>query len=216
VQQIEATLRAGSESRQKRGVGLQQDVHRDVNDRVASVSRAFGNGVPMTIVCECGLDGCNERVKITRLEYAAVRMKERHYVVAHGHRTGAVVHSNWRFEVEQPHWPRFGEGIAGNAPTVELYQAEWCPHSHKVRQRLTELGLDFVARQVAADPEQREAMLRAVGTNEIPVLVADEGTVLKGEEEILPYLARVSEREDAPQHREKARREVPTFQELQR
>ena len=25
---------------------------------------------------------------------------------------------------------------------MELYQAEWCPHSHKVRQRLTELGLD--------------------------------------------------------------------------
>ena len=31
---------------------------------------------------------------------------------------------------------------------MELYQAEWCPHSHKVRQRLTELGIDFTARQV--------------------------------------------------------------------
>jgi glutathione S-transferase len=97
---------------------------------------------------------------------------------------------------------------------VELYQAEWCPHSHKVRMRLTELGLDFVARQVPADPDDREEMLRAVGTNAIPVLVADEGSVLKGEEEILPYLARLPEREDAPSHRQKARVEVPTFEEL--
>jgi glutaredoxin len=29
---------------------------------------------------------------------------------------------------------------------IELYQAEWCPHSHHVRQRLTEHGVDFVAR----------------------------------------------------------------------
>ena len=82
---------------------MQQEVHRGVNDNVASVSRAFGGGVPLRIVCECGWEGCNERVKITRLEYAAVRMKPRHYVVAPGHRTGALVHTNARFEVEQPH-----------------------------------------------------------------------------------------------------------------
>ena len=97
---------------------------------------------------------------------------------------------------------------------MELYQAEWCPHSHKVRQRLTELGIDFVARQVPADPDRRDAMRRAVGTDEIPVFVADEGSVLKGEEEILPYLARLPEREDAPRHRAQARREVPEFEEL--
>jgi glutaredoxin len=50
---------------------------------------------------------------------------------------------------------------------MELYQAEWCPHSQKVRQRLTELGLD-----------------------------------------------RYEEREDADAHREKARKEVPTFAEV--
>src|SRR5205085_242499 len=36
---------------------------------------------------------------------------------------------------------------------MELYQAAWCPHAHKVRQRLTELGLDFTARQVPAEPD---------------------------------------------------------------
>ena len=50
---------------------------------------------------------------------------------------------------------------------MELYQAEWCPHSHRVRQRLTELGVDFVAHQVPADPAERERMRRAVGADEI-------------------------------------------------
>ena len=97
---------------------------------------------------------------------------------------------------------------------MELYQAEWCPHSHKVRQRLTELGLDFVARQVPADPDERDEMLQRVGTNEIPVLVADDGSVLRGEEQILPYLSRVRERDDAPRHRAKARIEVRSFEEV--
>ena len=38
----------------------------------------------------------------------------------------------------------------GKTGSVELYQAEWCPHSHNVRQRLTELGIDFMARQFAS------------------------------------------------------------------
>jgi glutathione S-transferase len=98
---------------------------------------------------------------------------------------------------------------------VELYQAEWCPHSHKVRQRLTELGLDFVARQVPADPDERERMERATGTNEIPALVADDGTVLCGDDEILAWLDDgFDERADADEHRAKAREEVPSFEEV--
>ena len=97
---------------------------------------------------------------------------------------------------------------------MDLYQAEWCPHSHKVRQRLTELGLDFTARQVPADSDDRAAMVEATGTNEIPVLVTDEGDILKGEDEILPWLARFDERDDAERHREKARKEVKEFSEL--
>ena len=98
---------------------------------------------------------------------------------------------------------------------MELYQAEWCPHSHKVRQRLTEIGIDFWARQVPADPDEREDMQRAVGTNEIPVLLTDEGDVVCGEDDILEYLSRFDLRQDADAHREKAREEVPTFAEVQ-
>jgi len=97
---------------------------------------------------------------------------------------------------------------------MELYQAEWCPHSHKVRQKLTELGLDFTARQVAADPDARDEMERRVGTNEIPVLVPDGGDPVGGEDDILEYLDRFEERPDAEEHREKAREEVPTFAEV--
>jgi glutathione S-transferase len=97
---------------------------------------------------------------------------------------------------------------------MELYQAEWCPHSHKVRQRLTELGLDFTARQVAADPDERDELERSVGTNEIPVLVPDGGDPVCGEDDILEYLGGFEERPDADDHRDKAREEVPTFAEL--
>ena len=97
---------------------------------------------------------------------------------------------------------------------MELYQAEWCPHSHKIRQRLTELGLDFTARQVPADPGDRAELERVAGTNEIPVLVPDGGDPVSGEADILEYLGRFDERTDARAHRAKAREEVPTFEEV--
>jgi glutathione S-transferase len=71
---------------------------------------------------------------------------------------------------------------------LELYQAEWCPHSRKVRQRLTELQVDFVARQVEAEPEQRAAMRAAIGATEIPVLVREDSTPLHGDDDILCWL----------------------------
>jgi glutathione S-transferase len=95
---------------------------------------------------------------------------------------------------------------------VELYQAEWCPHSHKVRQRLTELGLDFRIRQVAADPGERSELARVAGTNAIPVLVPDDGDPVCGEDDILAFLKRFDERPDAGAHRAKSREEVPTFE----
>lgn len=94
-------------------------------------------------------------------------------------------------------------------PVLELWQAEWCPHSHAVRQRLTELGLDFVAHQVAAEKEDRP------GEMEIPRLLTKQGETLSGEEQILPWLDKhFDERDDAARHRAKARAEVKDFAEL--
>jgi len=96
---------------------------------------------------------------------------------------------------------------------MELYQAEWCPHSHKVRQRLTELGIDVTLRQVPADPEDRDELKRVAETDEIPVLVGSDGEPRCGEDEIFDYLDEFDERPDVEEHREKAREEVPTFEE---
>jgi glutaredoxin len=83
---------------------------------------------------------------------------------------------------------------------LELYQAEWCPHSSAVRQRLTELGVDFVAHQVAAEQEDRP------GEIEIPTLLSDDGERITGEEQIIAWLDdRFEERPDARRHRAKLR-----------
>src|SRR5207253_2334746 len=78
----------------------------------------------------------------------ASKARSNHALVASEKTSSALMHAIYRGSV--------GSQRAGNGCAMELYQAEWCPHSHKVRQRLTELGLDFVARQVAAEPEDRD------------------------------------------------------------
>jgi glutaredoxin len=74
---------------------------------------------------------------------------------------------------------------------LRLYQAEWCPHSGKVRQKLTELGMPFVALQVEPESEDRDEMRDATGSDVIPVAVLSDGTVLDGDaEEIVSELGR--------------------------
>ena len=42
--------------------------------------------------------------------------------------------------------PLMSDGpIAMSSLELELWQTEWCPSSHRVRQRLTELGLTYTA-----------------------------------------------------------------------
>jgi glutathione S-transferase len=86
---------------------------------------------------------------------------------------------------------------------LTLYQAEWCPFSGAVRELLTELGLDFVARQVEPYPEQREAMQRELETDEIPALVTEDGRLFCGTREIFGYLADLPRWEHGPAHRER-------------
>jgi glutathione S-transferase len=89
---------------------------------------------------------------------------------------------------------------------LELYQAEWCPYSRRVRRRLTELQLDFVARQVPADPEDRDAMRDATSEDEIPVLLLEDGMAIQGMREILRHLDEAYEEgPEAEKHREQER-----------
>lgn len=71
---------------------------------------------------------------------------------------------------------------------LELFQTEWCPASRRVRERLTELGLDYVVRQVPADTRKRHDLLAAAGTDTVPVLVTDDRQTIEGEERILAHL----------------------------
>jgi glutaredoxin 3 len=88
---------------------------------------------------------------------------------------------------------------------IELYQAEWCPYSSRVRQRLTELGVSFVARQVPADAADREELRRKTGSDEIPALIDDGEAVAGDADALIAYLDRThSERADAAEHRRQA------------
>ena len=87
---------------------------------------------------------------------------------------------------------------------LRMYQAEWCPSSHRVRQRLTELGVDFIAHQIQPSPQRRDAMEAAVGSRVIPVVVLEDGTVLDGDAEqiIVELDRRFPKGAHAPEHYE--------------
>ena len=105
--------------------------------------------------------------------------------------------------------------MAAETPALQLYQAEWCPFSHRVRMRLTELGVDVVLRQVAAARADRTAMAEETGgAVGIPTLVTPDGAV-SGADEIIAWLdARYDERTDVEAHRAKRRHDWPLWLEL--
>ena len=70
---------------------------------------------------------------------------------------------------------------------IKLYQAEWCPFSHRIRAKLTELGIDYEAVNVSASAEKRAELKEITGNNTIPVL-ADGEKVFSDSSEILSYL----------------------------
>jgi uncharacterized protein len=92
---------------------------------------------------------------------------------------------------------------------LTLYQAEWCPFSSAVREVLTELGLDFVAKQVEAWPEDRAAMRGELGTDRIPTLVADDGSVYIGTRRIFEYLESFDSPPEAERHRRRFEEHLP-------
>ena len=89
--------------------------------------------------------------------------------------------------------------MAEGMPT--LYQAEWCPFSGAVREVLTELGLDFVARQVEPWPEERNELRQLAGTDQTPVLQAEHGGFYRGTREIFAHLRERDPWEFAAAHR---------------
>ncbi|MEE4276603.1 MAG: glutathione S-transferase N-terminal domain-containing protein [Thermoleophilia bacterium] len=84
---------------------------------------------------------------------------------------------------------------------LTLYQVEWCPHCHRVRKVLTELGLTYIAVNVAARQEERADVVALTGAPAVPVL-QDGERVVAPSGEIIDYLrATYPEPEDAGDHR---------------
>lgn len=85
---------------------------------------------------------------------------------------------------------------------LTLYQAEWCPYSHRVRQRLTELMLPFVALPVEPEPVDRSALREISGDDSIPVLVTESGEPIGDADAIVTWLdANYAEPDEAVEHR---------------
>jgi glutathione S-transferase len=88
---------------------------------------------------------------------------------------------------------------------LELWQTEWCPASRRVRQRLTELGVDYVTRQVPVEQESRDALRHATASSTIPALVLEDGSTVVGEDAIRIHLdLHLAEAPEAEAHRLKA------------
>lgn len=70
---------------------------------------------------------------------------------------------------------------------LEVYQFEGCPFCSKVRQKLTDLGIDFIARQVNSDDRSR--VKEVSGQTNVPVL-KDPNTdiVMPESDDIVDYL----------------------------
>jgi uncharacterized protein len=84
---------------------------------------------------------------------------------------------------------------------LTLYQAEWCPFSSAVREVLTELGIDFVARQVEPWPSERHRLQDLAGTDQIPVLETEDGRFFVGTRQIFGHLRERNAWKYAASHR---------------
>ncbi|PSG99540.1 MAG: glutaredoxin [Nanohaloarchaea archaeon SW_7_43_1] len=70
---------------------------------------------------------------------------------------------------------------------LEVYQFEGCPYCSKVRQKLTDLGIDYIARQ--ADPNDRSRVEEVSGQTNVPVLVdPNTDTIMPESDDIVDHL----------------------------
>ena len=83
---------------------------------------------------------------------------------------------------------------------LTLYQAEWCPACHRVRQVMTELGLTYTIVNVPAERDERAEVMAISDQPGIPTL-QDGDKVFAASDEIIDYLrATYPAPPDAEQH----------------
>lgn len=77
---------------QAREVGRRQSLFREVNERIEELAENFDLVEEMEILCECGYDGCKERIALSEEQYEALRRMPTHFAVLPGHEIAAVEH----------------------------------------------------------------------------------------------------------------------------
>ena len=91
----------------ERRIAENEDLFRQVNERVKELNRAFSVVLDRgDYLCECGNDACVERVSLTPEEYERVRAESTHFVVAPGHverDVERVVYAGEGYEVVKKH-----------------------------------------------------------------------------------------------------------------
>ena len=73
----------------KNGNAQVQAFYRDVNERIAAISRDLAVG-GLEILCECGSAGCTERVRISADDYERLRGEATHFALIDGHQDPSV------------------------------------------------------------------------------------------------------------------------------
>ena len=72
---------------------------------------------------------------------------------------------------------------------LEVYQKEGCPFSRKVRTRLSELGLSWIAHSAETGTPAEEMLERISGERKVPYLVdADRGVAMPESDDIIAYI----------------------------
>ena len=90
---------------------------------------------------------------------------------------------------------------------ITLYQVEWCPYCHRVREALTELELDYETVNVPASRPARTEVIELSGQDKVPI-ITDGDLVVADSAAIVEYLdetyGHAADGEERARHRESA------------
>jgi hypothetical protein len=66
-------------------LGANERLFREVNERINRIQEDFGQTHTFDIVCECGAQGCLERITLTHDAYTKLRANPRTFAIVPGH-----------------------------------------------------------------------------------------------------------------------------------
>ena len=87
-------------------VGNNERLFREVNERINRIQEDFGQAHSFEIVCECGAQGCLERITLTHDAYTQLRANPRTFAILPGHEVPdveSVVERNEAYYVVEKH-----------------------------------------------------------------------------------------------------------------